>query len=962
MLCLSKPRARSSTDKAPKFDKADRRIKFQYEPYRNDGKRMPARMSAWLEHEPEQPRSPSSSRRKKRPISILQAQTEFEFSTAPLPTDSFYMGSRQRGVNQTEESFTKVAIQPVLNELALPIGYREGLRVQRHRYLDEDELEVGVVADINEYLDTTSKELPDAAQGHYFSPVSLAMLMDGVQEDLSREYLLPRDDFSQQAVMAVFGEQLPVSDNTFRRLSLSARDSAAYGFDALDVVSEDNPSSFPTTPIASKPTLAGTTRASTLSMHSEDFGFDEADVMADSSVLPTLQRPRSNSTVLTGMPLADSIIDEGNEAEHNVRSTASQHMQLDPLGSSSTSPEPKPVSFEDSIPSPASSEPATPAKSILRSSAARVEPKATPRGSFIDHRDGVGDMINALFFEPSNQSPSVAASQVPSMLHSGHISKRGSSVHVFTPSRRSSSVSRPPNHRRAPNPPRMSSLREVQRPAPPPPAAEPSRVKASNDIAQSLPADGSDLPLDTARANAPLAPDTLSNPYTPAVIKVSDLTDETSTSPTPDETGFVSSSLTPTSGGLPPPPSPSLSHSTVGNRSSMQDDHSGYLDMDANEEVDDVSVGPTSPPAKMAQDDDHASTAAAGSRPSSSVESEEAALDSVVKKPVRARAGSDAQMDTEHGIRAVKAGKHALHSHAEAERQRREKAALRLQASFRGMRARKQVSQMKDSESQAAARAAAERLNVSGPVSRKSVHVTNDTADKMEKFADELNEAVEPEDMLPIMDDLIPLLELGSRHIQEAVDLNLVVTFHDLSKRDEDLDVQRKALSALAIIATSLPGCLELNDMSCFTTVNNLLDYEPRDEACDVLLAAAQQLPDLVVMSGGLPRLAHNLLLLDHERQQRVVALAEQLCEHHSAGLTRAGFVPELLAMLSEVPQSQDAFIQQCLRVIAAVTKVDPQPTQDAMASDMARNVVDALKQHSNDEVVKLTHELIDLE
>jgi hypothetical protein len=52
------------------------------------------------------------------------------------------------------------------------------------------------------------------------------------------------------------------------------------------------------------------------------------------------------------------------------------------------------------------------------------------------------------------------------------------------------------------------------------------------------------------------------------------------------------------------------------------------------------------------------------------------------------------------GIKRLKAAKHAQHAEEIEERRRRERAALKLQASFRGMRARLRVSQLKDSQTQ----------------------------------------------------------------------------------------------------------------------------------------------------------------------------------------------------------------------------------------------------------------------
>eukprot|EP00043_Microstomoeca_roanoka_P020338 m.244732 g.244732 ORF g.244732 m.244732 type:complete len:110 (-) comp17149_c1_seq13:13320-13649(-) len=72
-------------------------------------------------------------------------------------------------------------------------------------------------------------------------------------------------------------------------------------------------------------------------------------------------------------------------------------------------------------------------------------------------------------------------------------------------------------------------------------------------------------------------------------------------------------------------------------------------------------------------------------------------------------------------------------------------------------------------------------------------------------------------------------------------------------------------------MAGELHGCLELNDNGCITTFQILLSHgQLAEAAAEALLVVATHTPDLLVLTGAVPRMAQALSRLRRSVMQKV--------------------------------------------------------------------------------------------
>jgi len=193
----------------------------------------------------------------------------------------------------------------------------------------------------------------------------------------------------------------------------------------------------------------------------------------------------------------------------------------------------------------------------------------------------------------------------------------------------------------------------------------------------------------------------------------------------------------------------------------------------------------------------------------------------------------------------------------------------------------------------------------------------------------------------------------GEALVQEALDLNAVVTLHDLSKRGDAPRVQEMALEGLAGLGAHVAGALEMNDIGCFNTLQQLLRFDgPRPRVAVVLLAVAEHTPDLLVVTGCLPFMAKAFPDLERPQLDKAIATIYGIAQHHRFGVARANFALPLLEVLPRFTVGEDAsVIQQILELLKLVLATEPAAASGIKALNSYQDVLSLLAKHDNQSI-----------
>ena len=168
------------------------------------------------------------------------------------------------------------------------------------------------------------------------------------------------------------------------------------------------------------------------------------------------------------------------------------------------------------------------------------------------------------------------------------------------------------------------------------------------------------------------------------------------------------------------------------------------------------------------------------------------------------------------------------------------------------------------------------------------------------------------------------------------------------------------ALKALAVVGAELFGALELNALGCINTFNMLLLYEPlRDAASEAIMAIAKHMPDLVVMTNGLPKLCQALPYFSPARQRQVVAFLHALRSIHGAGLSRAGVTVPLVNLAHDASTKDTEQLMQILEVVETAAGVDPARQHALLSSSGGQAVLADLATHGEERVRRLASRIL---
>eukprot|EP00049_Salpingoeca_infusionum_P011239 m.193349 g.193349 ORF g.193349 m.193349 type:complete len:813 (+) comp14879_c0_seq2:80-2518(+) len=216
---------------------------------------------------------------------------------------------------------------------------------------------------------------------------------------------------------------------------------------------------------------------------------------------------------------------------------------------------------------------------------------------------------------------------------------------------------------------------------------------------------------------------------------------------------------------------------------------------------------------------------------------------------------------------------------------------------------------------------------------------------QLEKLVLDLNDAETRDEEQEYVRDIIEFLTSHHSLIQEAIALGLVVTLHDLAHQEDDKVLQGDAIECMGVLATELFGTLELNDLGCIKTLNIHVDRDAtREPAVATLLTIAHSSPDLLVLTGTLPKFATQLEFMAEGTQQQVIEFLHSCRSLHSAGLFKAQTHKYLLNYLGNHLDADDQIVALVIETLESINSHVPGGMDSFLHEQSTRSTLTLLK------------------
>lgn len=176
------------------------------------------------------------------------------------------------------------------------------------------------------------------------------------------------------------------------------------------------------------------------------------------------------------------------------------------------------------------------------------------------------------------------------------------------------------------------------------------------------------------------------------------------------------------------------------------------------------------------------------------------------------------------------------------------------------------------------------------------------------------------------LDDIRALMSnLGESAIQEFIALEGLPIVQRILKVEEDEALCKACIKVFGVVATSSLGALEMNEKKCIDTlVAQLSKPALAPTAVQALVNLGNIAVDLVVLAGGLPRLADVLGLpgTPSETRADILRFFHHARNMHAAGLTRSGVAAAVCRFLAERDASS-ALVRMSLEILQDLLKLN---------------------------------------